>query len=170
MKTIQNLLIASVLSILPSAAWACHDGACAHASACQGSCGQASCPHHAAMDDDHGTYFLDYADSLGLTQDQISTLNKIRNDARKAEADLTLKIQKAWMELGEAAHGAKPNKKAMEKSSKTIGELKGKMILSHAMSLSQARAVLTPEQQKKITDAHASIGTEAKKTEAATCH
>lgn len=167
MKNILRAFLVSASFLIP-ASFACDQASCPAAGghACAHGCGGHG-PKVRGMAD-HGTYYLDFADELGLTQDQIARLNRIRTDAQKAAAKIEADMGEAEGRLHEASHGASPDKKAIDKAAKKIGELKGKAIAARAASLVDARAVLTPEQQKKIADAHAGIAPE--KPQGPSCH
>src|SRR5437762_1271807 len=91
------------------------------------------CPDHSYhgghfSEDPHGNLFLDYAETLKLTDSQVTKLNKLRLEAEKKKVELEHRLWELHAQMNEAAHGDKPDRKLVEKKAEEIGKTKGELI------------------------------------------
>ena len=124
---------------------------CAHA--------QTGCPHvaHTASmenpeeeEEDHGEFFLDYSQELGLSDPQVAKLNKLRVAFEKTMFELHHAMIVLHAEISDLAHESKPNRRKMEAKADELGRMKAKAVKARFNSLLDARGVLTDSQAKKL--------------------
>jgi Spy/CpxP family protein refolding chaperone len=87
---------------------------------------------------------------LGLTDQQTDRLRQIMVDARKDSVKTRADITVRGIELREMLRADKPDREAVMKKVQEISDLRGQIMRQHVESLLAAKAVLTPEQQKKM--------------------
>jgi len=87
---------------------------------------------------------------LGLTDQQADKLRQVYVDSRKASIRTRAELQVRRMELREMLRDDKPDREAVMKKVQEISDLRTQMMRQHVESLLAAKAVLTPEQQKKM--------------------
>ena len=107
--------------------------------------------HHGSMfGDPHGNMFLDYADELKLTDQQIVKLNALRLEKRTKSVELKHQMYELRAEMNQLAHAEEPDRKKVEKKAEEVGKAKGEIIKLKAAAVFDARKVLTSAQQKKL--------------------
>jgi len=100
--------------------------------------------------DHHGNLFLDYAEELGLSSDQVEKLNKLRVEKKKKMRELKDEMSKLRRKMNKLAHEEKPNRKKIKKLAMKLGNLKGEKTELRVMSILDAKEVLTEDQRKKL--------------------
>jgi Spy/CpxP family protein refolding chaperone len=87
---------------------------------------------------------------LGLTEDQAGRLHKIGVDAEKASVQTRADLELRHIELRELLRGDNPDHDAVMQKLDEVTALQGKMEKQRVETLLAARAVLTPDQTKKL--------------------
>ena len=87
---------------------------------------------------------------LGLTDDQVARLHKIGIDSEKASVQMRADMQLRHIELRELMRADNPDREAIMQKLDQINALQGKMEKARVANLLDARAVLTPDQLKKL--------------------
>jgi Spy/CpxP family protein refolding chaperone len=90
--------------------------------------------------------FLDRAEELGLTPDQVAKLKAIHTDCRKETIRQGAEIGVARLELSALLGESDWIPAAAEKLVRRIKTLEGDVQVRHLRALAEARKVLTPEQ------------------------
>lgn len=88
--------------------------------------------------------------ALGLTDQQTDRLRHIVVETEKASVKDRAEIQVHGIELRELLRADNSDRDAVMKKVQEISSLRGEMMQQHIAALLDAKAVLTPEQQKKI--------------------
>ncbi len=102
-------------------------------------------------------FFLDRADELGLSADQISSLKAIHVDCRKENIRTAAEVKIARLELSALLSGDSWTLKDAEPLVRKVQTLEGDIHVLHLQAVSDARKVLTAEQ---LQQAHADGGAE----------
>ena len=89
---------------------------------------------------------------LGLTDDQVERLHKIGIDAEKASIQNRANLELGHLELRELLRADNPDRDAIMKKLDEVNSLHGQMEKQRVGTLLDARAVLTPEQLKKVKE------------------
>ncbi len=87
---------------------------------------------------------------LGLTDEQSAKLHQIFTDSKKASIRARADLEVKRMELHELMMADKTDREAALKKAAEISDLRGQMMRQHIETMLAAKAVLTPEQQKKM--------------------
>jgi len=87
---------------------------------------------------------------LGLDSSQVERLRQIALDTEKANVKIRADIEVRSIDLKEALRGDKPDRDAILKKVQEISDLRGQVMKSYVEAILSAKAVLSPEQQKKI--------------------
>ena len=87
---------------------------------------------------------------LGLDGSQIERLRQIALDTEKADVKVRADIQVHSIDLKEALRADKPDRDAILKKVQEISDLRGQLMKSYVEAVLSAKAVLSPEQQRKI--------------------
>ncbi len=87
---------------------------------------------------------------LGLDGSQIERLRQIALDAEKANVKIRADIEVRSIDLKEALRADKADRDAILNNVQEISDLRGKLMKSYVEAILSAKAVLSPEQQKKI--------------------
>jgi Spy/CpxP family protein refolding chaperone len=87
---------------------------------------------------------------LGITEQQAERLRQIAVDAEKFSVKTRADIAVRSMELRELLRADKPEREAVMKKVQEISDLRGQVMKQRIDSLLATKAVLTPEQQKKM--------------------
>jgi hypothetical protein len=87
---------------------------------------------------------------LGLDGSQIERLRQIALDTEKANVKVRADIQVHSIDLKEALRADKPDRDAILKKVQEISDLRGQLMKSYVEAILSAKAVLSPEQQRKI--------------------
>jgi len=90
--------------------------------------------------------------ALGLTNEQVDRLRKIAVDEEKASVRTRAEMQVEGIELRELLRAENTDRQAVLKKVEQISNLRAEMMKQNVGALLDAKAVLTPEQQKKIRD------------------
>lgn len=88
--------------------------------------------------------------ALGLTDQQTDRLRHIMVETEKTSVKNRAEIEVHGIELRELLHADNSDRDAVMKKVQEISSLRGEMMQQHVAALLDAKAVLTPEQQKKI--------------------
>jgi len=88
--------------------------------------------------------------ALGLTDQQTDRLRHIMVETEKASVKNRAAIEVHGIELRELLRADNSDRDAVMKKVQEISSLRGEMMQQHIAALLDAKAVLTPEQQKKI--------------------
>lgn len=88
--------------------------------------------------------------ALGLTDEQANQLRQIMVEAQKSALKTRADLGVRRIELRELMRGDQPDREAVMKKVEEISDLRGQMMKQRIDSLLAAKAILTPEQQKKI--------------------
>lgn len=100
-------------------------------------------------------FFLDRADELGLSTDQVSRLKAIHVDCRKENIRTAAEAKIARLELSELLSGDSWTLNDVESLVRKVQTLEGDIHVRHLQAVSDARKVLTAEQ---LQQAHADGG------------
>jgi Spy/CpxP family protein refolding chaperone len=106
-------------------------------------------------------FYLNRADELGLSADQVSRLKAIHVDCRKENIRTAAEVKIARLELIELLSGDSWTLKDAEALVRKVQKLEGDIQVRHLQAVSDARKVLTAEQLQK---AHADGGDEEMKS------
>ena len=88
--------------------------------------------------------------TLGLTDEQVGRLRHIMVETEKTSVKTRAEIEVRGIELRELLHAENSDRDAVMKKVQEISGLHGEMMQHHVAALLDAKAVLTPEQQKKV--------------------
>jgi Spy/CpxP family protein refolding chaperone len=91
-----------------------------------------------------------FADELGLTEEQLTTIQKKQFQTKKAAIELRSKIQIARLELRELIQSENPDVNTIKQKIEKIGELKSKLRFAKVQSRLEVRNTLTSEQLQKL--------------------
>jgi Spy/CpxP family protein refolding chaperone len=108
---------------------------------------------------DH-SLFLDQADSLGLTSDQIASLKTIRSECQKDNIRSSAEARIVRLDLNELLDQQIWTMDKAEKLVRQLKKLEGDIQLRHLKALADAGKVLTAEQLAKAKAADGSEGLE----------
>jgi len=95
-------------------------------------------------------FFLDYADKLGLTIEQRSALNAIKQRALSTQATAQRKASEAEEALWTLTAGEQPDIAAIESKVREIEKLKSDQRLTFIRAVGDAGKVLTADQQRMV--------------------
>ena len=95
-------------------------------------------------------FFLDYADKLGLSVEQRSGLNAIKQRALSAQATTQRKIAEAEEALWTLTAAEQPDAAAIETKVREIEKLRSDQRLTFIRAVGDAGKLLTAEQQKMV--------------------
>jgi len=87
---------------------------------------------------------------LGLEGPQVERLRQIALETEKANVKTRADIEVRSIELREALRSDKPDRDAILKNVQEISDLRGALMKSYVEAVLSAKAVLSPEQQRKI--------------------
>jgi hypothetical protein len=87
---------------------------------------------------------------LALDDSQAERLRQIALDTEKAHVKVRAEIQVHSIDLKEGLRAEKPDRDAILKKVQEISELRGQLMKSYVEAILSAKAVLSPEQQRKI--------------------
>ena len=87
---------------------------------------------------------------LSITDQQADRLRQIAVDTEKFSVKTRAEIVVCSMELRELLRADKPEREAVMKKVQEISDLRGQILKQRIESLLATKAVLTPEQQKKV--------------------
>ncbi|MGH7419186.1 MAG: Spy/CpxP family protein refolding chaperone, partial [Candidatus Rokuibacteriota bacterium] len=93
---------------------------------------------------------LQNRDQLGLTADQVAQLESLRAEFQKEAIRRGADIQVAEMELGELLAGDSSDLGKVEAKLRQIEALRTDLRLGRIKTLEKGKALLTPEQRKKL--------------------
>lgn len=93
-----------------------------------------------------------FKSQLGLSDEQAGRLRQIVVGAEKSSIQTRAQIQVRSIELRELLRSDKPDRDAVMKKVQEISSLRGQIMQQHIDALLAAKAVLTPEQQKKARE------------------
>ena len=88
--------------------------------------------------------------ALGLTDQQVDRLRHIMVETEKTSVKTRSEIEVRGIELRELLHAENSDRDAVMKKVQEISSLRGEMMQHHVVALLDAKAVLTPEHQKKV--------------------
>jgi periplasmic protein CpxP/Spy len=88
--------------------------------------------------------------ALGLTDQQVDRLRNIVVETEKTSVKNRAEIEVRGIELRELLRADNSDRDAVMKKVQEISGLRGEMMQRHVAALLDAKAVLTPEQQKKV--------------------
>ncbi|MBE0505043.1 MAG: periplasmic heavy metal sensor [Desulfuromonadales bacterium] len=94
-------------------------------------------------------FYLDRADALGLSADQVSRLKAIHVDCRKKNIRNMAEAKIARLELSELLAGDSWTMKDAEALVRKVQTLEGDIQVRHLQAVSDARKVLTAEQRQQ---------------------
>jgi flagellar basal body-associated protein FliL len=87
---------------------------------------------------------------LGLEGPQVGRLRQIALEAEKANVKTRAEIEVRRIELREALRADKPDRDEILKKVQQISDLRGEMMKHNVEAILAAKAVLSPEQQRKV--------------------
>jgi hypothetical protein len=87
---------------------------------------------------------------LGLEGPQVERLRQIALEAEKANVKLRADVEVRSIDLREAFRAIKPDRDEILKKVQEISNLRGEMMKQNVEAILAAKAVLSPEQQKKV--------------------
>jgi hypothetical protein len=87
---------------------------------------------------------------LRLEDPQVERLRQIALEAEKANVKIRAEIEVRSIELREALRGDKPDRDEILKKVQEISDLRGQMMKHNVEAILAAKAVLSPEQQRKV--------------------
>ncbi|HNT33524.1 MAG TPA: Spy/CpxP family protein refolding chaperone [bacterium] len=91
-------------------------------------------------------------EKLDLSQEQKDQLKDIHSKVGDQVKQLQEKCREQANEIKEALGAAEPNKKAISKAAKQLGETRSKMLELQAESLADALVLLTPQQREQVKE------------------
>jgi len=97
-------------------------------------------------------FYFTNRDALGLTDDQLDKLHKIKTDFKKSYIMDEAKLKVAKLELEELLDADNANMKSIEKKVKEIAGLKESLLLAKVKTRTEAKKLLTEEQRKKAKE------------------
>lgn len=97
-------------------------------------------------------FYFKNREALGLTDDQLGRLHKIKVDFKKSYILEEAKLKVAKLELEELLDADSADMKSVEKKVKEIAGLKGTLLLAKTRTRVDAKKVLNDEQRKKARD------------------
>lgn len=95
-------------------------------------------------------FFLDYADKLGLSVEQRSSLNAIKQRALSAQVTTQRKIAEAEEALWTLTAAEQPDAAAIESKVREIEKLRSDQRLTFIRAVGDAGKILTADQQKMV--------------------
>lgn len=95
-------------------------------------------------------FFLDYADKLGLSVEQKSALNAIKQRTLSAQSATQRKVAEAEEALWTLTAAEQPDAAAIESKVREIEKLKSDQRLTFIRAVGDAGKLLTPEQQRMV--------------------
>ena len=110
--------------------------------------------HHGGHGKDPFGHVLKFADTLGLTDEQVGAINKMKVDFAKDRIMLKAQHEVAHIELDQLVHSGEVNESAMRAIADRIGEIKSKKIHGMVDAKIGLLKLLTEEQRKKISKLH----------------
>lgn len=155
-KTLISLIVISVVAVLFSIAWVKHGDTCATKG--YGGWGRGDCGKGGGGGDFMGGIcanlptpcgLLSHKDELGLNDDQVSELKKLKSSSKKAKVKQYAEIQILNIELQELLDEKKVDKDAVYAKLEAVGALRIKKSKSCVDTKLTARGLLTAEQLKK---------------------
>jgi len=87
---------------------------------------------------------------LGLEDPQVERLRQIVLETEKANVKIRAEIEVRRIELREALRADKPDRDEILKKVQEISDLRGEMMKHNVEAILAAKAVLSPEQQRKV--------------------
>jgi hypothetical protein len=87
---------------------------------------------------------------LGLGDPQVERLRQIVLETQKANVKIRAEIEVGRIELREALRADKPDRDEILKKVREISNLRGEMLKHNVEAILAAKAVLSPEQQRRI--------------------
>jgi len=87
---------------------------------------------------------------LRLEDPQVERLRQIALEAEKANVKLRADVEVRSIDLREALRADKPDRDEILKKAQEISNLRGEMMKQNVEAILAAKAVLSPEQQKKV--------------------
>ena len=98
-------------------------------------------------------FFLDHADHIGLSPDQRSALNQIKEQALASKTHSEHQIERAEQELGELTSADQPNAAQIEQKVREIEKLRSDERLAFIKAVGNAANLLTDDQRKILVGA-----------------
>jgi hypothetical protein len=96
------------------------------------------------------TLVLWYARGLGLTPDQVRTLETLRSEVQRAAAQRTLELQHTEIELQGLLGRREVNLSEVEARIRKAEAIRTELRLARIIAVEKAKAVLTAEQRQKV--------------------
>ncbi len=96
----------------------------------------------------------DLRQKLNLSEDQKTRLADIHDRQARAAIPIQAELRIAGLDLRKLMRADKPDLKAIEVQIDRVSDLRASLQKSHVASLLEARAVLTPAQQKLMREHH----------------
>jgi Spy/CpxP family protein refolding chaperone len=103
-------------------------------------------------------FFLDRAEELNLTAEQVDRLGAIRNTCRKENIRTGAEARIARMDLDDLLSQKSWSIKEAEKLVRQMQTLEGDMLVRHLQAVTEARKVLTADQLKKAESGSQDVG------------
>lgn len=95
-------------------------------------------------------FFLDHGEHIGLTTEQVASLNRIREKNLLARNTAGREIEQTEQELWELTAADEPDAKLIEEKVREIERLRGDQRLSFIRAVGEAAQVLTAEQRQTL--------------------
>lgn len=89
-------------------------------------------------------------ETIGLSKDQLDKVHQILDDEQKSSAHDRQDLQDARADLEKMMRDDQPDRSAIEKQIDSVARLQGELEKSRAWAMLDARALLTPQQRKKL--------------------
>ena len=95
----------------------------------------------------------EFADEIGLTDEQVEKIKDIRNKNAKEIIDLNAEKKKAEIDLRKLMEDPDAKSSAIEKSAKKVMEQENAIKTARLDAMLEIRDILTPEQRAKLKEA-----------------
>lgn len=96
------------------------------------------------------TFMLRHSDQLGLSQDQIKGLKKLRSRFERKAIKWDADLRVAQLELDEMLEAWTVDMEKVEKKVREMERLRADRTVSRIRTIEEGKALLTPEQRKKL--------------------
>lgn len=110
-----------------------------------------------AKKDEPIAFMLQHKDGLELSSQQIKDLKKVRSRFERASIRREADIKVARMELSELTEGDAVDLEKAEEKVREVERLRADQRLSRLHEVAEAKAVLSPDQRKKLAVLRASV-------------
>jgi len=95
-------------------------------------------------------HFLDYADALMLTQDQLKQLAQVHEESQLQQNDFERRLEQAEQELWVLTSAGEPDAEGVAAKVREVGMIQADMRLAFIRSVGKAAKLLTDEQRQRL--------------------